>query len=175
MTQAIFKEFSQKDTQQKVLVFPAQAKSIEGKQVFFLFSLFQMEDVLTTIRVQEVPFSPAYISGISDWRGNVVPVISLEQLLGLEQETVSYSQRLAVIHSIDQSSDVKDDLWGMVQITRNIKMMTLPIPCTPSDFSFKGKEAFIRGVYEWEEGLLVVMNMENLLNGNISAGGHCVQ
>ena len=175
MTQAMLSEHNRKNVEQKVLVFPAQAKTLAGKQVFFLFSLFQMEDVLTTMNVQEVPFSPSYLSGITDWRGQVLPIISLELLLGLKQDSIPYSRRLAVIHSVNRTNGAEEDLWGIIEISRTINMMTLPIPCTPANHLMQGKELFVRGAYEWEEGILMVMNMENILNGNLTGDGQRVQ
>jgi len=69
---------------QRVLIFPAQTPKVLDRQVYFLFSLVQMEDVIMDAAVHPVPFSPPYIEGVAEWRDHVVPVLSLEECLGLK-------------------------------------------------------------------------------------------
>lgn len=155
--------------EKRVLIFPAQAKSVEGKQIYFLFSLSQMEDVLTATDIREVPFTPKHVEGITDWRGYIVPVVSLEELLGLDALNSYFEeQRLAVIRSAQNESSKADETRCMIRISRTMHMLTLPIECSPADNSLSCNKEYIRGIYEWKEGILVVLNMAKILNGKVT-------
>lgn len=159
---------------QKVMVFPAQAKPLDGKQIYFLFSLNQMADILTSKTVRKVPFSPSYVKGITEWRGHIVPVVVLEKLLGLEPNDAEEENRLAVVCS-GQQQDSNASPLGIIRISRSLKMLSLPMHYTAADHSLPCDRKYIRGVYDWEEGIIVVLHMENILSGKIETGALHVQ
>jgi chemotaxis signal transduction protein len=149
----------------KVLIFPADTLDISEKQVFFLFSMFQVEDILRDVNVQSVPFSPIFIEGIALWRNHVIPVLSLEKCLGLPSDTSAQSIRYVLIRSVGEEGAQKRSL---IRTLSGVRMMTLPIKCHPVPFYHLVSEpVLVRGVYEWENGLLLVVNMENILKGNL--------
>jgi hypothetical protein len=44
-------------------------------------------------------------------------------------------------------------------------MLTLPIECSPVSDGWIPENFFSRGVYEWEDGFLVVAHMKNIIDG----------
>lgn len=80
-----------------LIIAPAVGEFPEGGQVSFLFSLSQVEDITGAVDMSSVPFSPAFIDGVSGWRGHALPVLSLEILLGLAQKGISYSGQRAIV------------------------------------------------------------------------------
>ena len=75
------------DRSQKVLIFPAQPTAdIGGGDLFFLFSMGQVEDILKSAPVHPVPFTPPHIQGMARWRERVLPVIWPEGCLGVGGE-----------------------------------------------------------------------------------------
>jgi purine-binding chemotaxis protein CheW len=156
---------------QRVIIFPAQTPKVSGKQVHFLFSVLQVLDVVRELAVTEVPFSPSYIEGIAEWRERVLPVISLEECLGLTPSDTRQAQRFMVVRM--RKGDNADDtaLQGVIKVVSAIRMVSLPIPCTPSSNGRLPRGELVRGIYEWDEGVLVVANMENILSGAMGVGG----
>jgi chemotaxis signal transduction protein len=152
---------------QRVLVFPGQTSGLAGKRVHFLFSTPQVLDVLKELTVTPVPFSPPYLEGIAEWRDRVLPVISLEEYLELPAVTPFRDQRLMVIRRGEENIDDQAEAQGALRVASAIRMASLPIPCTPVSDELLGRRETVRGVYEWEEGLLLVVNVENLLSGAV--------
>ena len=70
--------------EKRVLIFPARVPKVSNKHIYFLFSLRQMEDILADGEVRSVPFSPEHLEGVAEWRGHVLPVVSMETCLGFE-------------------------------------------------------------------------------------------
>ena len=152
-------------SEQRVLIFSAQTPRVSNRQVYFLFSQNQMEDILMDISVQPVPFSSSYIEGMAEWRDQVLPVISLEACLGMESLNSSKVQRLMVVRTSKNDSTSMEMYRIMLRVVPPIRMLTLPIECSPVSNRWIPEKSFARAVYEWEDGFLVVAHMANILCG----------
>ena len=157
---------SQVDTsEQRVLIFSAQTPWVSNKQIYFLFSQHQVEDILMDTSVQSVPFCPGHIEGLAEWHNQALPVISLEACLGLEFLNSPKIQRLLVVRALKNETAPRDFYRVMIRMVPPIQMLTLPIECSPVSEKWIPEKFFSMGVYEWEDKFLVVANMKNILNG----------
>ena len=151
--------------EQRVLIFSAQTPRVSNRQIYFLFSQHQMEDILMDTSVRPVPFSPFYIDGIAEWHNQVLPVISLEACLGMESLNSSKVQRLMVVRALKNEAAPMGIDRTMLRVVPPIRMLTLPIECSPVADGWIPENSFSRGVYEWEDGFLVVAHMKNIIDG----------
>jgi chemotaxis signal transduction protein len=150
----------------QVLVFPAQASEVQGKQINFLFSVRQVVDVLVEARVQSVPFGPQYAKGIAEWRGRSLPVLSLEHSLGLKiPEPVAMRLRTIVVRGVHRRNDHDLlELYGIVQVGSAVRKLDLPLPCKPvSAPAWIAESSYLKGIYEWEQRVLLVVDLEKIL------------
>ena len=152
----------------KVLIFAVQTPKIAGRQVYFLFSIKQMDDILLETSVTPVPFSPPYLKGITQWQDKVVPVISLEECLGLESSNLQKDTRLIVLRVPTKDAGRLSYYRIMLQVVPPFRMLALPIDCNPGSDEWIPARHLVRGVYEWEDKFLVVAHMEKILCGVIS-------
>jgi len=152
---------------QRVLIFPGQTPMVADRQVYFLFSMRQMEDILMAAAVMPVPFSRPYIKGVAQWRDHVVPVISLEECLGLESSNSRKDARLIVVQAPKQDAGQVTNYRIMLQVVPPIRMLTLPIECHPVSDEWIPAGHLARGVYEWKNRFLVTAHMEKILNGAV--------
>lgn len=151
----------------RVIIFPAMTlEEVSDRQVYFLFSVSQVEDIIKEVSVYPVPFSPLYIEGITEWREHIMPVMSMEECLGMETMSIGglrlLSTRLIIvrIHSFSQ-----DKGRVMLRVAPTIRMISLPIPCTPislSSVAWIPKKELIKAVYEWEEGYFLIVDMPSI-------------
>ena len=154
-----------KSPEKRVLIFPAQTPEVSNRQVFFLLSLRQMEDILTDAPVRPVPFSPAHIEGAAEWRGHVLPVISMEACLGFEFLNTQKIQRLMVVRAAQNGSAQKNVDRMMLRVIPPIQMLTLPIECSPVSDEWIPDNYLAKGVYEWENKFLVATHIDDILRG----------
>ena len=156
-----------KASEQRVLIFPAQTPRVSDRQIYFLVSQHQMEDIIMDPSVRPVPFSPSHIEGISEWQNQVLPVISLETCLGMQSLISQKIQRLMVIRAQKNESAPMGFCQIMIRLVPPIRMLTLPIECTPVTHShgWIPENLYTMGVYEWKDRFLVVAHMNNILNG----------
>jgi len=152
-------------SEQRVLIIPAQTPRVSDRQIYFLFSQHQMEDIKMDSSVRPVPFSPCHIEGVAEWQDQVLPVISLEACLGMESLIPKQIQRLMVVRALKNESAPMGCYRIMIRMVPPIRMLTLPIECSPVSEGWIPERLFTMGVYEWENKFLVVANMKNILNG----------
>jgi len=152
-------------SEQRVLIFSALTPRVSNRQIYFLFSQHQMEDILMDTSVRSVPLSPSYIEGVAEWRNQVLPVISLEACLGMESLNSQKVQRLMVVRALKDEAAPMGIYRIMLRIVPPIRMLTLPIKCTPVSAGWIPENFFTKGVYEWEDGFFVVAHMKNILDG----------
>ena len=152
-------------SEQRVLIFSAQTPRVSNRQIYFLFSQHQMEDILMDTSVRPVPFSPSYVEGVAEWRNHVLPVISLEACLGMKSLNSRKIQRLMVVRALKDEAAPMGVYRIILRIVPPIRMLTLPIECSPVSNGWIPEKFFAKGVYEWEGGFLVVAHMKNILDG----------
>jgi len=152
-------------SEQRVLIFSALTPRVSNRQIYFLFSQHQMEDILMDTSVQSVPLSPSYIEGVAEWRNQVLPVISLEACLGMESLNSPKIQRLMVVRALKNEAAPMGIYRIMLRIVPPVRMLTLPIECSPVSNGWIPENFFTKGVYEWEDGFLVVAHLKNILDG----------
>ena len=152
---------------QKVLIFSVLTPEVADRQVNFLFSIRQMEDILLRTLITPVPFSQPYLKGIAQWQENVVPVISLEECLGLEPSNHGQDSRMIVLRVPTRDVDHRGHHRIMLQVVPPFRMLALPIDCDPVSHDWIPARHLVRGVYEWEDKFLVIVHMEKILDGVI--------
>lgn len=152
-------------SEQRVLIITAQSPKVSSRQIYFLFSQHQMEDVLMDTSVLPVPFSPSYVEGVAEWRGQALPVVSLEACLGMEFRNSSKVQRLMVVRAPKNDAASTEQYRIMVRVVPPIRMQTLPINYVPGSDKWIPEKYFARAVYEGEDGFMVVAHLKNILCG----------
>jgi CheW-like domain len=153
----------------KVLIVNVQTPKVADRQVYFLFSITQMEDILLETLITPVPFSQPYLKGIARWHDNVVPVIALGECLGLESLDQVKDTRMIVLRVPTSDVGRRGHHRMMLQVVPPFRMLALPIDCDPVSHDWIPARHLVRGVYEWENNLLVIAYMEKILDGVIDS------
>ncbi len=151
----------------KIVVFPAMIPETFGKKIHFLFSVRQVEDILREISVSPVPFSPGFVKGITRWRDHIVPVLSLEECLGFETADADVPNRLILVRGRRQ--EYAKEERAVIKTFGTFRIITLPIACKPAaSLDWIPKPHLIKGLYEWEDGYLLCVSMDDILNGTFA-------
>ncbi len=150
--------------EQKVIIFPSLTESHTEGQIYFLFSLRQVEDIIKEVRVESVPFSLPHIEGITVWRDRVVPVLSLEKCLGMNQSglPISAGTRLIMVRLLREEPTRLKEERIMFRVSPSIRMLSLPLACSPvpvNPCSDIRRPHLLRAFYEWSEGFLAVIHI----------------
>lgn len=136
-------------TLQKVIIFRLKDE-LYGVPVEQVVSIERWE------AVTRVPNAPSFIKGIINLRGEILPVIDLQQRFGLGVSNQTEESRLVIVQDeeikigliVDEAKDVID-----------LNSETID----PSPETASGQGTYILGVAKHEENLLILLNMEKVL------------
>jgi purine-binding chemotaxis protein CheW len=130
--------------------------------------IFRLKDELYGVPVEQVvsierwealtrvPNTPSFIKGIINLRGEILPVIDLQQRFGLGVSNQTEESRLVIVQDeeikigliVDEAKDVID-----------LDSETID----PSPETASGQGTYILGVAKHEDNLLILLNMEKVL------------
>ena len=120
--------------------------------------VMQIREVLRCPEISPVPGSPSYVLGIINLRGNVVAIIDTRSRFGLLPHEVDDNSRIIIL-------EAKDYMVGfMVDSVREVAELhssgVEPAPDTGSHGSAK----YIAGLYNRDDGLLILIDANKLLS-----------
>jgi len=152
----------------QVLLIPARTAEIDGQQLFFLFSTHQVAEVMKQAEVLPVPFAQGYVDGIAQWCGRVLPVLSLERLVGVHECDEKMPLRTIVVRSVSRGdSDQLHESYAICKVGAAIRHMTLVDVCQPVPMAeWVGNPGCLHGVYQMQARLVMVVNIEDILKAN---------
>ena len=113
--------------------------------------------------VLQVPFSPSYVDGLTEWRDCIVPVVYLETFWGRPHSATKKNQRLMVVRTLLLNGTSSGPDRIMLRMTPPVRMLTLPIECTPISCSSISDKIYTKGVYDWDKSILVVADLEKIM------------
>lgn len=149
-----------------VLIFPARTPSVQGKQVYYLFSLRQVVDVLGQADLRPVPFGPGIAEGGAQWRGRVLPVLHLEHCLGMKTSDETIPLRTIVVRGVHQGNGHEPkELYAIFKVGAAVRQLGLPLACNPIPVPpWITNASALSGVYEMEKMFLLVVDLEQILS-----------
>lgn len=144
-----------------------KSKSSKTEEQFLTFKLCGQEYGISALKVQEIkgwekvtpiPNSPAYIRGVLNLRGLIVPVIDLRLRFNLDEigytaitaiVVVNISERLAglVVDSVSDVIEVSEDQL-----------------CAAPDFEGHKDREFISGLAQIDGKLLILLDIDRMVN-----------
>ncbi|MCK5818496.1 MAG: chemotaxis protein CheW [Psychromonas sp.] len=121
-------------------------------------NVMQVQEILRYSDIASVPGSPNYVVGIINLRGNVVTVIDTRSRFGLMPSEITDDSRIVIIESDKQVIGILVD--SVAEVVYLKKSDIEPAPNVGTEQSSQ----FIQGVTNREEGLLILVDLNKLLN-----------
>lgn len=118
----------------------------------------QVEEINRLLDVTPVPRAPDFVVGVLNLRGEVVTVLDLGRILGMDATEIGAETRNVIVNSQDEQVGLVADRIGDVVTIPATKVDPLPA-------NFSGPEGrFFQGVCMLDAGLLMVLDVEAVLN-----------
>jgi len=133
-------------------------------QQYIGFYLNQNEYTVPILKVQEIiklplitkiPQTPYYIEGVTNLRGNVIPILNLKSLINLSSEASKGNKVIVVTSGKKVFGVLVDDISGVI----NIDESTIE---SCDDF-FEGNVEQVEGVARLSDRLVVLLNTKKLI------------
>lgn len=125
-------------------------------------SIASVTDVLSLKNICWLPGLPDYIPGVFNRRGEIISVVDFKAFLGFSPTEKNKDCGLIVIKSKEmETALLTDKVVGVLDIEAE-KMQP------PPSVLNKEEAQFLQGQIETDKGLIIILNVENVLN---SLGG----
>lgn len=124
--------------------------------------IMDVEGIVKIEEIREIPNAPAYVEGIFNLRGEIIPVISLHRRFQIRKAQLSEEDELLsgfIIVNIDgmQLAVIID------KVSRVVTINMAEIQPPPQMISGIGAE-YIRGVVNREDHYLIILDIRRLFN-----------
>ena len=122
-----------------------------GIQIEYLREVFELKDDNV---ISPIPFTPSYILGIIHVRGEIIPVLSLSEILKIEEKEYNLLKLVIIENQFKIGFPVKNILDMKAIKVKNIR--------TIRDITTKAEEQFISGEFEYNGKIISVMDIPKL-------------
>ena len=133
-----------------------------------LFTASQVEEVLPKVKVQPLPFAAEWLLGLCLWRQQMLPVVNIVQLYGMQSSFTDQTARYIVVRTAIPSENTTKELQEqgkeifrcILKVPDHIATGAIPEQCTSVTAEQAGiKGSLARGIFEHEDGLLIVPDL----------------
>jgi purine-binding chemotaxis protein CheW len=119
--------------------------------------IHRVQEINRTMEVTRVPNSPAYVEGVVNLRGRVIPVIDLRTRFGMPKQEWDKNTRIVVVEL--QGTTVGFVVDSVNEVLRIPRSVTEPPPMLAS-----GANAdYITGVGKLEDRLLILLDLDKVV------------
>jgi purine-binding chemotaxis protein CheW len=129
----------------------------------FAISVYQVLEIIQFDKITRIPDTSAYVPGVINFRGSIVPVIDMNKRFKIENEELA--EKMVVI--VEINSNEKKVLMGLIvdQVTDVIEFEYKEVKSVP-DLGIKYNPEFLDGFVEREGRFIMVMNTDHVLSVN---------
>ncbi len=109
--------------------------------------------------VTVVPRAPHFVEGVINLRGQITPVINLRARFGFERVEPTKETRIVVVYMRDQWVGL------VVDAVEGVSRLSSSQIEPPSAFVRSAESGYLRGIAKIEDGLLILLDLDKVLDG----------
>ena len=141
---------------------PAQYLTFQLGGEMFAVGILNVKEIIEYGHLTEIPMMPAFIRGVINLRGAVVPVIDLAARFGGKTTQIARRTCIVILEVADQ--EFRSDIGIMVDAVSEV----LEIPSSeiepPPSFGAKIRADFIFGMGKVAGKFVIILNINNVLS-----------
>lgn len=126
----------------------------------FGVDILMVQEIIKNADVTAIPDSPAFIEGVINLRGNIIPIIDLRRRLKL---TVAQGERVDDIWIIILNIGGRVTGFVVDRVTRVVKVTPNMIKPAPELVVAGLKSDYIRGVCKQDQQLMAILDFNRIL------------
>ncbi|NLS91875.1 MAG: purine-binding chemotaxis protein CheW [Planctomycetaceae bacterium] len=130
----------------------------------FGVEITRVREIILMCDITHVPQSPPYVKGLFNLRSTVIPVVDLRSLFGLAETNSDSESRIMVMQVGSRTIGIIVD--GVDEVLRISKNDIAPPPPTVAGL----KHDYLTGLVRQESGLLILLDIERVLDGDTRTG-----
>jgi purine-binding chemotaxis protein CheW len=126
-----------------------------GEEEFGL-DILRVQEIIRMQDLTRVPHSPAFVDGVINLRGKVLPIISLRKRFGMHEQAHGKDTRIVVL-------EIQNMVLGfIVDSVSEVLRISASAIAPPPRLGKVGRE-FVAGVGKLEDRLLILLDVDRIL------------
>lgn len=122
----------------------------------YAVDILKVQEINRMVEITTVPNTPAFIEGVINLRGKVIPVISLRKKFGLEAKDIDSQSRIMVVNVGATIGLVVDSVSEVLRLPADT---VEPPPAMTSGIDSE----YIKGIGKLEDRLLILLDIDRLI------------
>lgn len=141
----------------------------DGRSLFFLFTARQVEEVLSGVVMRALPFAPASLMGMAQWRGHLLPVVDLEKQLSLPDDEHREDSRFLVVRTgLPEHAENREIMRCIVRLSARIQPIDVSDSATLVRSEAIGVDASqVRAVFQQDDATYIFPDLVSILAGDV--------
>jgi purine-binding chemotaxis protein CheW len=128
----------------------------------YAVGILNVKEIIEYGQLTEIPMMPAFIRGVINLRGSVVPVIDLSARFGHQQTAVGRRTCIVIIELIE--GEVRQDIGVVVDaVSEVLEVSSADIEPAPA-FGAKIRADFIDGMAKISGKFVIILNIQRVLS-----------
>ncbi len=133
----------------------------------FALPLKQVNRVIRAVAVRTVPKSSKKVHGVIDYHGEIIPVINLQECLGMGAKEISSNDRFLLLDTPRRLVAVTVDAVDKLKEINDSELCNIELPGNDQDNRNTITLKHHR-IYGDEDGIIVIYDVESLVNSEMS-------
>jgi len=125
--------------------------------------ILKVQEINRMVEITAVPDSPAYVEGVINLRGKVIPVIDLRKKFGIPAKEADAHSRIMVV-------DVGNTVGLVVDSVSEVLRISTDTVEPPPAMTGTGSEEYIRGIGKLEDRLVILLDLDKLIGNKCETG-----
>ena len=122
--------------------------------------ILKVQEINNMKEITTIPNAPPFLKGAINLRGKVIPVINLGTKFDLDTATDDELSKIVIM-------DIRGVIMGViVDAVSDVLRIPADVVEPPPPVSSSISSEFISGIAKLDEGLVILLNMDKLLNNN---------
>lgn len=123
--------------------------------------IMQVQEINRVTDITKVPRAPRFIDGVTNLRGNVIPVINIRELFGLENRDIDDRTRIIIVDIGGARTGLRVD-----RVNEVLRLLKQDIEKTPAIITAGGANKYMDGVCKIDHGkrMVVLLDVERILD-----------
>lgn len=123
----------------------------------FGVDILKVQEIIRPVAITRVPHAPAFVEGVINLRGRIVPVIDLRKRFGLPHRERDKDTRIIVVELIDKV------VGFMVDAVKEVIRVAYNTIEPPPELAVGIDAHYITGVAKLEDRLLILLDLDQVL------------
>jgi len=127
----------------------------------YAVDILSVQEINRITEITKVPNSPAYVEGVVNLRGKVIPVINLRKKFGFEEKAIDDTSRIIIM-------DIQGITYGVIvdSVSEVLRVQSSTVQPAPP-MSSNANSNLIRGLAKLDDRLIILIDINSLIDASL--------